>query len=98
MWHFTIRGPPDTDFEGGIYHGRISLPPEYPLKPPSIFLLTVRPHQFSLLVASPFCLTQAHPPSCILQPNGRFEVNKRICLSMSDYHPETWQSSWSSAF
>ena len=30
-----------SDFEGGIYHGRISLPPEYPLKPPSIMLLTV---------------------------------------------------------
>jgi ubiquitin-conjugating enzyme E2 J1 len=40
-WHFTVRGPSDSDFEGGIYHGRIILPPEYPLKPPSIMLLTV---------------------------------------------------------
>lgn len=24
-WHFTIRGPRDTEFEGGIYHGRIVL-------------------------------------------------------------------------
>ena len=22
-WHFTIRGAEGTDFEGGIYHGRI---------------------------------------------------------------------------
>lgn len=22
-WHFTIRGPSDTDFDGGVYHGRI---------------------------------------------------------------------------
>ena len=22
-WHFTIRGADDTDFHGGIYHGRI---------------------------------------------------------------------------
>lgn len=29
------------------------------------------------------------------QPNGRFEVNKKICLSISGYHPETWQPSWS---
>lgn len=21
-WHFTIRGPPGTAFEGGIYHGK----------------------------------------------------------------------------
>ena len=38
-WHFTIRGPPGTAFEGGRYHGRIMLPPEYPFKPPSITLL-----------------------------------------------------------
>ena len=29
------------------------------------------------------------------QPNGRFEVGKKICLSISGYHPETWQPSWS---
>ena len=40
-WHFTIRGPSETDFSGGLYHGRIVLPPEYPMKPPSIILLTV---------------------------------------------------------
>lgn len=41
-WHFSVRGPPDSDFDGGVYHGRIVLPPEYPMKPPSIILLTVR--------------------------------------------------------
>lgn len=40
-WHFTILGPGGTDFEGGLYHGRIILPTEYPMKPPSIILLTV---------------------------------------------------------
>jgi len=39
-WHFTIRGAAGTDFEGGIYHGRILLPPEYPFKPPHIIFLT----------------------------------------------------------
>eukprot|EP00815_Leptocylindrus_aporus_P000035 CAMPEP_0116063916 /NCGR_PEP_ID=MMETSP0322-20121206/8746_1 /TAXON_ID=163516 /ORGANISM="Leptocylindrus danicus var. apora, Strain B651" /LENGTH=313 /DNA_ID=CAMNT_0003549719 /DNA_START=148 /DNA_END=1089 /DNA_ORIENTATION=+ len=38
-WHFTIRGPRDTEFEGGVYHGRILLPPEYPFKPPNIMFL-----------------------------------------------------------
>jgi len=32
------------------------------------------------------------------QPNGRFELNKKICLSISGYHPESWQPSWSSKF
>lgn len=39
-WHFTIRGPAGSDFEGGVYHGRILLPPEYPFKPPNIIFLT----------------------------------------------------------
>lgn len=39
-WHFTIRGPKGTDFEGGIYHGRIVLPADYPFKPPAIIFLT----------------------------------------------------------
>ncbi|CAL2032666.1 unnamed protein product [Caenorhabditis brenneri] len=67
-WHFTIRGTLGTDFEGGIYHGRIIFPADYPMKPPNLILLT---------------------------PNGRFELNKKICLSISGYHPETWLPSWS---
>mmetsp|Transcript_18849 Transcript_18849/g.32195 ORF Transcript_18849/g.32195 Transcript_18849/m.32195 type:complete len:405 (-) Transcript_18849:699-1913(-) len=39
-WHFAVRGPPDTDFQGGIYHGRILLPAEYPFKPPAFMMLT----------------------------------------------------------
>lgn len=39
-WHFTVRGAEGTDFEGGIYHGRILLPAEYPFKPPHIIFLT----------------------------------------------------------
>ncbi|KAG0555341.1 hypothetical protein KC19_12G162400 [Ceratodon purpureus] len=67
-WHFAIRGPSDSEFEGGIYHGRIQLPPEYPFKPPAFMLLT---------------------------PNGRFETQTKICLSISQHHPEHWQPSWS---
>jgi len=38
------------------------------------------------------------PPSILMvTPNGRFETNTRLCLSMSDYHPETWQPAWSLA-
>lgn len=33
-WHFTIRGPPATAYADGLYHGRIVLPPTYPLRPP----------------------------------------------------------------
>ncbi|KAI4364491.1 hypothetical protein MLD38_020574 [Melastoma candidum] len=67
-WQFAIRGPRDSEFEGGIYHGRIQLPAEYPFQPPSFMLLT---------------------------PNGRFETQTKICLSISNHHPEHWQPSWS---
>ncbi|RVD82618.1 uncharacterized protein DFL_007038 [Arthrobotrys flagrans] len=68
-WHFTLRGPPaPSPFDGGFYHGRIILSPNYPMRPPMFRLLT---------------------------PSGRFEVNRDICLSISGFHEETWQPSWS---
>ena len=38
--HFTIRGPPSTPYADGAYHGRIILPQQYPLRPPSFRFLT----------------------------------------------------------
>ncbi|VDO97447.1 unnamed protein product [Soboliphyme baturini] len=36
------------------------------------------------------------PPSIyILTPNGRFHTNTRLCLSISDFHPDTWNPGWS---
>ena len=38
------------------------------------------------------------PPSILmLTPSGRFAVNQRLCLSLSDYHPESWNPMWSVA-
>ena len=40
-WHFTLTGPPPpTPYAGGLYHGRITFPPTYPLRPPSFRFLT----------------------------------------------------------
>jgi ubiquitin-conjugating enzyme E2 J1 len=86
-WHFTIRGPDDTPFQGGIYHGRILLPAEYPFKPPNIVFLTV------ILLALLF-LFSSLIFSAPYQKNGRFEVGTKICLSISAYHEETWQPAW----
>ena len=36
------------------------------------------------------------PPTIyMLTPNGRFKTNVRLCLSISDYHPDTWNPAWS---
>ncbi len=59
VFHYVLEGPEGTPYAGGYYHGLIKFPTEYPLRPPSVLMLT---------------------------PSGRFEVNQRICLSMSDYH------------
>lgn len=31
----------------------------------------------------------------MLTPNGRFATGTKLCLSMSDFHPETWNPLWS---
>ncbi|ORX72591.1 UBC-like protein [Anaeromyces robustus] len=67
-WHYVITGPPDSPYHNGEYHGVLNFPSEYPLKPPSIKMIT---------------------------PNGRFKTNFKLCLSMSDYHPKTWNPAWS---
>ncbi|KAK8844079.1 hypothetical protein IAR55_006873 [Kwoniella newhampshirensis] len=69
-WHFIIRGPPDTPYEGGEYHGLIWFPSDYPFKPPDVKMFT---------------------------PSGRFEIGHKICMSMTSYHPSSWNAAWSVA-
>ncbi|KAI9555610.1 hypothetical protein GHT06_018125 [Daphnia sinensis] len=36
------------------------------------------------------------PPSIyMITPNGRFKPNTRLCLSISDFHPDSWNPAWS---
>ncbi|KAF9615698.1 hypothetical protein IFM89_026113 [Coptis chinensis] len=35
------------------------------------------------------------PGISMTTPNGRFITQKKICLSMSDFHPESWNPMWS---
>lgn len=40
-WHFTLAGPPSpSPYAQGLYHGRITFPATYPLRPPSFRFLT----------------------------------------------------------
>jgi len=68
QWHFSFRGAGDGMYSGGIYHGQIVLPKDYPMSPPSVQLWT---------------------------PSGRFVPHQDICLSASNYHPESWTPRWS---
>lgn len=31
----------------------------------------------------------------MITPNGRFKCNTRLCLSITDFHPDTWNPAWS---
>lgn len=66
-WHYCIYNLKDCPYEGGFYHGMLKFPNEYPMKPPSVIMIT---------------------------PSGRFECNERICLTISDWHPESWNPVW----
>lgn len=66
-WHYVIYNLKDCPYEGGYYHGMLKFPPEYPMKPPSVLMIT---------------------------PSGRFQCKQRICLTISDWHPESWNPVW----
>lgn len=69
-WHYVVKGPEESPYYGGYYHGTLLFHKDFPFKPPSIYMFT---------------------------PNGRFKVNTRLCLSISDFHPDTWNPAWSVA-
>ena len=65
VWHYVLEGDAASEYAGGVYHGKITFPSQYPFRPPAIVMVT---------------------------PSGRFQSNTRLCLSMSDYHPESWNT------
>ena len=68
--YYVFLGPEGTPYHGGYYFGKVTLPPEYPAKPPKLEMFT---------------------------PSGRFKPGQRICISISDFHPETWSASYNVA-
>ncbi len=67
-WHFVIDNLDDDRYRGGVFHGLLVFPPDYPFSPPALSLRT---------------------------PTGRFQVNTKLCLSITDFHPESWNPMWS---
>ncbi|TCD66461.1 hypothetical protein EIP91_001341 [Steccherinum ochraceum] len=49
-------------------------------------------YHFRILLPSEYPF---RPPSIMmLTPSGRFELNKKICISFTNYHEELWQPAW----
>ncbi|KAH6568819.1 hypothetical protein BASA50_009333 [Batrachochytrium salamandrivorans] len=101
-WHYVLTGPPGSHFEGGthlawllFYYG------------PDLMSAGLR-HYFIDIICWIFVVGQYHgklnfpsdypykPPSIkMMTPNGRFQTDFRLCLTMSDYHPGSWNPAWS---
>ena len=62
-----MRGPADSPYAGGEYHGTLVFPPQYPFSPPGIKVLT---------------------------PSGRFQPDRKLCTSFSDFHAGSWNPAW----
>ena len=46
------------------------------------------------VVILPASYPKAPPGIEVYTPNGRFQTHRRLCLSISDWHPESWNTSW----
>nr|XP_020999954.2 ubiquitin-conjugating enzyme E2 J2-like [Parasteatoda tepidariorum] len=39
-WHYVLLGPENTPYAGGVYHGKLIFPKNYPYRGPSIYMIT----------------------------------------------------------
>ena len=61
-WHFVLLGAENSVFENGLFHGRIMLDQDYPMKPPRVIFLT---ESGRFEVGVPVCLTiTSHHAEC----------------------------------
>jgi ubiquitin-protein ligase len=82
--NFVLLGPVDSPFAGGFYHGVVEFPVEYPFKVSVSCWVAARARFHTVLKF-------LQPPQIkMFTPSGRFEVNKPLCLTMTNFHPESW--------
>ena len=59
-WHFVIHGKEDTPYYGGMYHGKLIFPSNFPFGPPKIIFLTPN-GRFKTNERICFSLSDFHP-------------------------------------
>lgn len=79
-------------FLGGYYHGKLIFPREFPFKPPSIYMITPN-GRFKCNTRYSMTLSSLSSEETALE---RFDLPlPRLCLSITDFHPDTWNPAWS---
>ena len=89
-WHYVVTGPPSSPYHGGQYHGNYQ-------RPSKDISVTTHYYPFTGKLVFPSEFPFRPPSIYMITPNGRFKTNYRLCLSISDYHPDTWNPSWTVA-
>lgn len=59
LWNFTMIGPPETFYEGGIFNGIIKFPKEYPNRPPTL-KFTSEMHHPNIYKSGEVCISILH--------------------------------------
>eukprot|EP00770_Monocercomonoides_exilis_P001215 MONOS_1207.1-p1 / transcript=MONOS_1207.1 / gene=MONOS_1207 / organism=Monocercomonoides_exilis_PA203 / gene_product=Ubiquitin-conjugating enzyme 6 A (Ubc6A) / transcript_product=Ubiquitin-conjugating enzyme 6 A (Ubc6A) / location=Mono_scaffold00020:175306-176049(+) / protein_length=196 / sequence_SO=supercontig / SO=protein_coding / is_pseudo=false len=105
-WHFIIAGPKDTPYFGlFLFNTILSFFKIFLFdfrRTISWFILLFKEilgcifYQNNLGVLKfPQNYPFAGPEIQMFTPSGRFETNTPICTSMSNFHPESWSTTWS---
>ena len=109
LWDFLIHSL-DLPYKEGFYRGQIIFPLEYPTKPPNIIFLTPNgrfkvfftytppPVSFPIKLPSWFDFFMFF--LLFFYRNQIYliffysQLNEKICLSFTGFHPESWSTAW----
>ncbi len=72
------RGPPGTEYEGGVFTARLKFPPDYPLNPPKMRFIS----------------DMWHPNSCVLLPWLHSASAVRVIAKHELTRPLPFHQSW----
>ncbi|GAM25581.1 hypothetical protein SAMD00019534_087560 [Acytostelium subglobosum LB1] len=60
-WKAYVEGPPETDYEGGIFQVQMKFPQDYPMSPPTLVFLSEFWHP-NIYPDGKVCISILHPP------------------------------------
>ncbi|KAL7540211.1 hypothetical protein ACHAWF_006620 [Thalassiosira exigua] len=101
-WHYVLEGPaddPKSPYKGGIYHGKLIFPKEYPYKPPGVIMLTpngrFKPNRRLCLSMSDVSMMQNAEFGAIIDCAFFLSQFCHAIRHVFQFHPETWNPMWS---